>query len=180
MKEITFVTSNDNKVREAEQVLGMELNREKLDLDELQSMDLAPIIEHKARQAYNLVKRPIIVEDVGLYLDAWDGFPGPFVKWVYERIGYDVFPTLIPSDNRKVTWVVVYGYCDGETFKTFEGRVEGTIAAEKRGTDGWGFDPLFIPAGLDKTYAELGSVEKLKYSARQQALLKVKKYLVSR
>lgn len=180
MNDIVFVTSNDNKVREAEDILGFQLERENVDLDEIQEMDLAKIIEHKTRQAYEKLHKPIIAEDVGLYIDAWNGFPGPFIKWLLKTMGCDIFPKLLPDDNRKVKWVVMYGYYDGKDYRVFEGVINGEIAPELRGNDGWGFDPLFIPEGQTQTFAEMGPQQKYKFSARQRALLVLRDFLQSR
>jgi non-canonical purine NTP pyrophosphatase (RdgB/HAM1 family) len=177
MKNITFVTSNANKVREAEQVLGVDLKRKSIELEEIQSMDLKEIVGYKVKQAYKKLKQPVLAEDTGLYLDGWNGFPGPFIKWIKDVMGYDVFPKSIPQNKRGATWVTVYGYFDGKQLVTFEGKTKGSIALKPRGTDGWGFDVLFIPAGKNKTTAELGSIAKPKFSARYKALRKVKKYL---
>lgn len=177
MHNITFVTSNDNKVKEVERILGIKLRRENLDLPEIQAMNLKVIVEHKARGAYNILKKPLMVEDSGMYMDAWKGFPGPFIKWIHDTMGYDIFPTLLPSDNRKVTWRVRYAYCNGKELYSCEGATVGTVAEKERGTDGWGFDTLFIPKGETQTFAEAGPEFKFKYSARDRALKKLKKYL---
>ena len=177
MRHLTFVTSNDNKVWEAEHALGVKLRRATIELDEIQELDLSRIIEHKAKQAYSHLKRPVMVEDAGLYVKEWGGFPGPFIKWVQETIGYKKLPKLLPKRNRLAEWVVAYGLYDGKKFRAFEGKVRGTIAERPRGRDGWGFDPLFIPNGRRQTYAEMGPAEKMKISARQKALGKLRKFL---
>lgn len=179
MKQITFVTSNDNKLREAEAVLGVTLKRVSLELDELQSMDLRQIVTHKVRQAYERLGSPVIVEDAGLFLDAWQGFPGPFIKWVAETMGHEALIRALPTDNRAARWRVMYAYCNGNDCLVFEGEIAGTIAKEFRsGAGGWGFDPIFIPEGHDRTYAEMGEL-KLQFSARQRALEKLKNHLSS-
>ncbi len=178
MKEIVFVTGNANKLREAQEILGVKLTRHELDLDELQEMDLAKIIEHKTKQAYAILGQPVMVEDAGLYVEAWQGFPGPFIKWVDKTMGNVVFAQSVPADNRRATWVVMYGFFDGTTYKTFEGRVDGELTTELRGESGWGFDPLFIPEGATQTYAEMGPAAKYNYSARERALKKLRDYLV--
>lgn len=175
MANVVFATGNDNKFREAEQVLGITLQREKIELDELQEMDLRVIIEHKAKQAYDRLQRPVIVEDAGLYLNQWNGFPGPFIKWVAAVMTHAKMSEALGNGDRTATWIVLYGYYDGKQFHTFEGKISGTISSEKRdGDSAWGFDPWFIPEGHTTTYAEMGPTEKLKFSARQRALLALK------
>lgn len=178
MKELIFVTSNDNKAREVAATLGIAIKRVSLDLDEIQEMDLEKIIEHKAKQAYQKIKKPVLVEDDGLFVDDWNGFPGPFIKHLDATIGYDKFPKLVSKKNRKIEWVVAYGLYDGKKLHFFAGSLKGTLALSQRGKDGWGFDTLLIPEGYKKTTAELGGVVKLKISARRRALEKLKKFLV--
>jgi non-canonical purine NTP pyrophosphatase (RdgB/HAM1 family) len=177
MKELIFVTSNDNKAREVAATLGVPIKRVSLELDEIQEMDLKKIIDHKAKQAYHSLKKPVLVEDDGLFLDDWSGFPGPFIKHVHATIGYDKLPKLISRKNRRLEWIVAYGLYDGKNLHYFQGVLKGSLALSERGRDGWGFDTLLIPNGFTKTTAELGGVVKLKISARRKALEKVKRFL---
>lgn len=177
MKTITFVTSNKNKVREVEDILDIKLAQRSVDVDEIQDMDLLKIVEHKAKQAYSVIKKPVIVEDVGFYVDDWNGFPGPFIKWLHQTMGYDIFPKRILKSNRKAVWKIMYAYYDGRKFASFLGSLSGSIAHKQKGNDGWGFDTIFIPSGHKKTFAELGEAEKNKISARKKALMKLKKFL---
>ncbi len=180
LNDLIFVTSNDNKAREVETILGFPIQRAALELDEIQDMDLVKIVEHKARQAYEQLQKPILVEDTAFYIEAWNGFPGPFIKWVSETMGYEALPALVPKDNRKVEYKLVYGLYDGKDFKTFEASTNGTIPPEARGTYGWGLDLILIPEGQEKTMSEMTVEEKLanpKFSARRLGLGKLKEYL---
>lgn len=178
MQGVTFVTSNDNKYREVQGVLGVDLKRKSIELEEIQSMNLKEIVGYKVKQAYKKLHKSVIAEDTGLYVDAWNGFPGPFIKWVKDIVGYDIFPKSIPKNNRGATWVTVYAYYDGKELVLFEGKTKGSLATKQRGDNGWGFDVLFIPEGQTKTIAELGPESKHKFSARYKALKKLKKYLL--
>jgi len=164
MTPITFVTGNENKVREAVMILGDSITHVKLDLDEIQSMDLAVIVEHKARQAYAKLKRPVMVEDVSFEIEKWNGFPGPFVKWLREFMGYAELCRIL-GKNRKANWRVMYGYFDGKKFISATAVVSGSIAKSPR-RGGWGFDVVFIPNGQSKTLGEMGENGKIKFSAR--------------
>ncbi len=179
MKEIIFVTSNDNKAREAQAIIGMHVRRVNLDLDEIQSMDLNEIIDHKVRQAYAKLKKPVLVDDVSLNLKAWNGFPGPFSRFLGEAVGWNNLPKLLKGQKRTAKWICMLGYFDGKKVRTFIGGETGTIATAPRGKDGWGFDLVFIPARQRKTAAELGATFKKTKSARAQALNKVKRYLTT-
>lgn len=175
MKELIFVTGNDNKAREAAAVLGVAVRHVKLELEELQSMDLRVIVEHKARQAYEKIKQPVIIEDVSFEIKAWNGFPGPLIKWLHSIMGYDTLCRILGND-RRVDWLVMYGYYDGERFIEAVACVSGTIA-EKPREGGWGFDVIFIPDGQTKTLGELGAEGKIEFSARAQALKKMSQFL---
>ena len=180
MNKLIFVTGNDNKAREAAAVLGVDVKRVKLELEELQSMDLRVIVEHKARQAYAKVGEPLFIEDVALDIEQWKGFPGPLVRWINETIGFDNLPSVLKKGSRAVTWTVMVGYFDGQTLHSFSASEKGSIALAPRGTDGFGFDRIFIPRGHTKTVAELGEAIKNKQSARYLAFKKLRHFLSSR
>lgn len=176
MQPIIFVTSNENKFREAGRILNIDLAQKSLDLEEIQEMDLRKIIEHKAKQAYDVFKQPVVVEDAGLYIDAWSGFPGPFIKWIQKTMGYETMGSLLSKKDRSARWVVMVGYYDGERIHYFEGCIDGAIPRKPSGSHGWGFDAWFVPQGSRQTYAAMGPEEKMNYSARQQAFTKLKEY----
>lgn len=179
MKDLVYVTSNDGKAREAARLLGVNVQRASLELDELQSLDLARIVEHKARQAYKKLKKPVIVDDVSFEIDQWRGFPGPFAKWLDKTITYEQLPQLLRKENRTARWITMLGFFDGNIFKIFQGVEEGAIALRARGKDGYGFDPIFVRKGDARTVAELGFDIKQKYAARILALRKLKRFLSS-
>ena len=177
MKPVIFVTGNENKVREAEAVIGVHFTQRQHNLDEVQELDLKKVVEHKARQAYAIYKQPLIVEDVSFEIEQWRGFPGPFAKWLGKTIGYGELATTLKKGNRRALWRAMYAYNDGKQIRFFEGREQGSVAHKPRGTTGFGFDIIFIPAGKKKTVAELGPEQKAKTSARYLALCKLKKFL---
>lgn len=172
MTEIVFVTSNENKHREVESILDMSVKRVSLDLPEIQSMDLMDIIGAKLSVAYEKLQRPVIVEDTGLFLDAWHGFPGPFVKHALATMGNQGLVNALPKGDRTATWQVVYGYCNGGEPQYFVGEIAGKIS-DTVSEAGWGFDPIFIPDGETVTYGELGD-KKHEYSARKIAIEKLR------
>jgi non-canonical purine NTP pyrophosphatase (RdgB/HAM1 family) len=181
--KLTFVTSNDHKVKEAEGILGLPVERVKLDLDEIQSMDLRKVVEHKIRQAYAKLGfsvgtgQAVIVEDVSFAIKQLNGLPGPFIKWFENGVGSQGVADLLTKPDRSVLYVVGYGFFDGEKFLYTEGVLEGIIAKEPRGTEGFGFDTIFIPKGYEKTMSELGVAVKVKIGPRTLALLQLKEFL---
>lgn len=155
-----FITGNQNKADFLAKWLGVSLSHQKIDLDELQALDLHEISEHKARQAYALVQKPVLVEDVGLVFHALGKLPGPFIKWFLQELSLQqICDLLIGYDDRSATSMVCYCLYDGKTCRFFDGALEGTIAESPRGESGFGFDPIFIPSGSDRTHGEMNEAD---------------------
>ena len=90
LSELFFASSNENKFQEAERILtnlGVKVNFSKTTLEEIQSSSLSEIAEQKAISAYELIQKPVIIEDDGLFIDSLNGFPGPYSSYVYDTIG---------------------------------------------------------------------------------------------
>src|SRR3989338_8813147 len=85
--DITLITSNKDKLREAEQILGIKLKNVDLELDEIQELDAKKIAEHKVRQAFSSINKPVFVWDQSIYIDCLNGFPGPLIKWFWTQVG---------------------------------------------------------------------------------------------
>lgn len=178
MRKFVFISGNQHKADQLAQWLGAPVDHQKVDLDEIQSLDPRKIVEHKARQALAIVQRPVLVEDVALTFDALGKLPGPFIKWFIEEIGMDGICRLAAGlDNQKATASILYGFYDGEAFSCFAGEVRGTIAGTPHGEGGFGFDPVFIPEGYSLTRAELGDDAYEATSPRAAAIVKLKAFL---
>lgn len=178
--DLYFVTSNKGKVEEAKDILGLPIQIAELELDEIQSLDLHEIVRKKVQAAYQQVKKPVFVDDVGLFVEVWNGFPGPFIKFMRMSGDYDndlLLRMMRHEANRTVIARGVIGFYDGKRLETFEGEVKGVLTAEERGIEGWGFDPIFEPEGRGQTFAEMGNEEKNKISHRKRALEKFKAFL---
>ena len=180
--ELFFVSSNENKFQEAERILsnfGMQINFFKTTLEEIQSNDLNDIAEQKAINAYEIVKKPIIIEDDGLFIDSLNGFPGPYSSYVYDTIGNKGIMNLLEnSEVRDAKFVSIIAYCDNDCdVKLFESSIPGKISSiiEK---GGWGYDPIFIPDGESKTYANVS--DKDKFSHRSAALTKFSNWFLDK
>lgn len=164
-----LITGNPNKLREFQTLLSsvLELEMRSLDLDEIQSLDLHQIVEHKLKQAYQSIQEPVIVEDNSAELENLNGLPGPFIKFFEQRLGDDALYTL-SSEGTRAKIISTIGYFDGREVIIVDGIVEGSIVAP-RGAKGWGFDCCFVPDGHDQTYAELGPEIKSTISHRSVA-----------
>lgn len=178
MNNLIFITGNENKLREAKQILRVEIVSENLDLREIQDVDLEGVIKDKLMHAYKLIKKPVMVEDTGLFLSALNGFPGALVKQLLSRVGREGIVKLLEGfDDKSVVAKCAVGFTkDGKDLKVFIGEIEGNIV-KPRGESGFGWDPIFQPKGYDKTFAEMRSEEKNVISHRCKALKKFKEYL---
>ncbi len=153
-----FITGNQSKADYLAKTLGIQLEHHKVDLDEIQSKSLEEIVTHKVKQAYDILQKPVLVEDVSLGFDALGGLPGPFIKFFVEaEDGLEKLCRLLDGfDNRSAEAACVFGYYDGEQLELFRGSLRGTIAEQPRGENGFGWDKIFCPEGYGgKTRAEL-------------------------
>lgn len=168
MKPITLVTGNPHKLAELQQIFRPQLDllSAKLELDEIQSLDLHQIVRHKLLQAYAVVEAPVIVEDVSAELESLNGLPGPFVKFFEERLGRGALYKLGGESRAKITCCM--GYYDGTNESIVDGVIQGRIV-EPRSGEGFGFDFVFIPDGYNKTLSELGLNIKNSMSHRNKA-----------
>lgn len=179
---LTFVTSNEEKFREIQGSLAecpVIVERVALDLPEIQSMDPAVVAAYKARRAYEHVQTGhVLVEDTGLGIVAWQGYPGALIKWVLGSVGEEgLCRQLNDWDDRRAIATVVLCIFDGQELRTFSGEAEGTITPWPRGENGFGWDSIFQPAGSPITYGEMSREVKMQISMRTRALDTLKQYL---
>lgn len=180
--KLYLVTGNKHKLEEANDILksyGVRVEqapvREKL---EIQSNSLEEIAIYAARHAYKLMRVPLVVDDSGLFVDALNGFPGPYSSYVYKKIGYEGLLRLLEgADNRRACFKTVAALILPPVEKVFTGETCGVIAWEARGSHGFGFDPIFIPDGYKKTYAEMSPEEKNRISHRFKAFSKLGEWI---
>lgn len=174
MKDCVLITGNQGKVRELSRLLGVELHGQKVTLPELQATDVRIVAAAKAEAAYAQLHRPVIVDDTGLYLAAWGELPGALVAWFLDTVGCEgILKMLEGWDDRSARVVTALGYCDEHGVQVFDGEVAGSIALLPRGEHGFGYDPIFIPEGTGKTFAELTATEKDAVSMRARAAAKL-------
>jgi non-canonical purine NTP pyrophosphatase (RdgB/HAM1 family) len=178
MKKITFITGNPGKAEQLSKYLDHPAEHQKLDLDEIQSLELKDVLEHKVKQAYELLKTPVLVDDVALYITTLGDFPGPLIKWFEKATGYEKICSLLASETDKSAKAEVgVGYYDGTNLRLFFGDIKGSIALKPKGNGGFGWDVVFVPEGFDQTRAEMDEVDYDFTSPRRIALEKLKEYL---
>jgi non-canonical purine NTP pyrophosphatase (RdgB/HAM1 family) len=175
-----FVTSSEDKVKEASLVLPLPMKRIEVELHEIQTTDLEAIVRFKAEQAWRHVRAPVIVEDTALRFLAWQQLPGPFIKHFVENLGLlGIVDALSPSKDWRAEAITGVGYCVGGEVHYFEGRVKGLIVLPM-GREVFGWDAIFRPQGSGRTYAEMSREEKAAQSMRTLALRKLAAFLAER
>ena len=177
--EIYYATSNSGKFDEAQSCIKkyapfIELKQLEIEIEEIQSLDQKAIAIDKAKKAYDLLNKPLLVDDGGIFLDAYNQFPGTLTKFVYQGIGLEGILKLIEKNN-KAAFILTLAYTDGKIIEVFEGRCDGTIVTPKN------FDThsrlpygaIFKPNGCNKTYAEMYKTDDHeKYGYRFHAIKK--------
>ncbi|MFA5009701.1 MAG: non-canonical purine NTP pyrophosphatase [Patescibacteria group bacterium] len=178
MEKLTFITGNPAKAKYLGDYFHFPVDHLKLDLPEIQSTDLQTIVEDKVKRAFAITSTPVIVEDVSLIFHGMKALPGPLIKWFLETLGNNGLCKLVDGlNNRKATAKVMFAICDESGVHTFAGSMEGSISELPRGEMGFGWDPIFIPDGYDKTWAEMTDDEKHAVSMRKQALEQMSEFL---
>jgi non-canonical purine NTP pyrophosphatase (RdgB/HAM1 family) len=180
LSSLVFVTSNPGKAREASRFLGRPVEARALDLPEMQSLDFEEVAAAKARGAAEALGTAVLVEDSGLALAAWNGFPGPLTKWLTESVGEAGLARMLePFGDRRVEAVSVLAVArPGDSRVTVAvGRVPGVIAEAPRGRGGFGWDVIFVPEGESRTFAEMSAEEKDARSHRAKAFARLRELL---
>ncbi len=196
MKKILIASSNADKVKEIRTLVS--------DLKEYEIISPAdfgifPVVEEngftleensliKAKAFHKVFGYPVISDDTGLFTDALNGEPGVYsARYAGLDADYtDNYKKLlinlneVSGPNRKANFKSVICYLtEGDEYNFFEGICHGSISRDPKGDNGFGYDPVFIPDGFNKTFAELTEEEKNKISHRGNALRKLKEFLIN-
>ncbi len=179
MIKLNILTTNQGKAKEFIE-LGKELNVEVNIINqykmEIQSERLEDIALTAAILASIQLKDHVIVEDAGLFINSLRGFPGVYSNYVFKTIGIKGILKLLENVKDRSAYfksVIAFADMSKGIIRVFTGITEGHIAYEPRGTSGFGFDPIFIPKGYDRTFAEMSIKEKNKVSHRAKAFRKL-------
>lgn len=179
--DLVFITGNPDKLREAREILGenFQIHNKTIDTEEIQEIDGTRVVIKKAQDAFNLLKTPLFVEDTSFYIVAWKGLPGALIKWFLKSVGTTgILEMLKNYKNRNAIEQTAIAYHDGINTRIFEGSTNGIVSEKPAGSNGFGWDDIYIPAGSGKTQAEMTIEEKNKVSSRRKALEKLKEYLI--
>ena len=140
---------------------------------EIRADDVEAVAHKAAITAYDALKRPVVLDDSGLFVDALNGFPGTYSAYVLKTIGNaGILRLMNHFDERTAKFVTAVGYADGDVIQTFVGVMSGNIARTPAGEEGFGYDPIFIPQGETRTYAQMSLSEKVNASHRTKAFRK--------
>lgn len=184
--ELRFATGNTGKVREVREILAdLALSVEQLDVDVLEPQEVAlqEIARHKVEQAVEHTGGDafVMADDSGLFVEALDGFPGILSSQFDATVGHARLLRLLDDgDARDASFRVVIALYDpaDQDIHTFRGRCDGELV-EPRGTDGFGYDPIFLPDGHEMTFAE-DTAYKHEVSHRRAALDALRSHLARR
>ena len=199
--KIVFATNNQHKLQEIRDILGSEFEIVSLkdigcDVDIPETGNtLEENAMQKAQYVYDHYNLSCFADDTGLEVEALNGEPGVHSARYAEGTDHDseanmakLLRNLEGKDNRKARFRTVialiqkqdvcpYGCTSIKKVNRFEGIVDGSIATEKHGTAGFGYDPIFVPEGYNKSFAELGESIKNGISHRARAVAKLAEYL---
>jgi len=183
MDELFFISNNIHKFREIKSILKDRINKIELkfykyNIVEIQEENIRKIAIEKSISAYNIIKKPIIIEDDGLFIKSLNGFPGQYSSFVFKSIGNrGIIKLLKGNSDRSAVFKSIFVYNNGNITKIFRGQIKGTISTTIT-TGGWGFDPIFIPHTKSITFGKLDESNiKNEFSHRKIALDKVVNWL---
>lgn len=187
-KFVFFATHNIHKFNEARTVLAefnINVGMLKVKNSEVQSDSLKEIAQKSAFEIFNLYRLPILVEDSGLFVEALNGFPGPYAEYVYKTIGNAGLLTIMEKiKNRKAIFRSAIAYCNNDKTDPFffKGEIFGTIAKKEpnvESVNSFGFDPIFYPENDSKSFAQMSIFEKNLLSHRAMAFRKFARWYIN-
>ena len=175
------MTTNDGKFKEVSEMFaakGVELERLNRSYPEIQADTIGEVVE------YGLNTIPpdegdVLIDDSGLFIEKLGGFPGVYSSFVYRTLGCQgILKIMLGWKLRDARFETCFGLRLGEEVKIFHGKVDGAITTEMRGKGGFGYDPIFVPKGQRKTFAQMTVEEKNSMSHRGRAARSVVRFLL--
>ncbi len=167
-----IVTHNKNKYMEYRELFereNIEIEWINLEYPEIQADELEEIVKFSINYLIDRIEKPFFIEDAGLFIKTLNGFPGPYSSYVHKKIGNrGILKLMENKNNRDAEFRAVIGYYDG-SIHIFSGSVMGKISFEEKGKNGFGYDPIFVPEGSNKTFAQMDIDEKNNFSHRRKA-----------
>lgn len=181
---IAFVTTNEGKFREVSAKLAeahAKIVHEDRPYPEIQTDRLEKVVRFAATILDDQIRGDYLIDDSGLFLEEFGGFPGVYSSYVYKRLGCAGLLKLLDGvRNRAARFETVFLLRTADEHEVFHGECRGSIADRERGTGGFGFDPIFVPEGATKTFAEMTVTEKNAVSHRAKAVDALLEHLTAR
>jgi len=176
LSKIHFITSNQGKFKEAKaqiEPLGYELVQENIDYPEVQADTLDEVTMFGMDHLSEVVRGDFLIEDSGLFIGPLEGFPGVYSAYVMKTVGNPgILKLMGDRDERDAVFRSCFGYFSTSKGTTVvSGECKGTISRQERGSGGFGYDPIFIPEGHKRTFAEMPVDEKNGISHRGRAMI---------
>ncbi|HEX9721688.1 MAG TPA: RdgB/HAM1 family non-canonical purine NTP pyrophosphatase [Candidatus Paceibacterota bacterium] len=181
--KVTFVTTNKHKFQEVQDILknyAIELEHLDMEYEENHDSSLDEIARSAAKKLAEKLQKPVVLEDTGLFFEAYNNFPGALPKFVIHSIGFKGIFKLLQGESRKAYFKTMAAFCQpGQEPVLFEGIMRGEIAEEihNQDKDEMPYDKIFIPKGKTKTISDMTLEEKNSFSQRAQAFRKFGEYL---
>lgn len=182
MKTLYFITSNKGKALEAKtkfSKINVKIIQKNLGYPEIQADSLEEVALFGAEDVKKRFDQPFFLEDAGLFIDALGGFPGVYSAYVFYRIGCDGVLKLMDNvDQRRARFRSVIAYGEpGKKPRLFVGECTGALSRRVIGDHGFGYDPIFIPDGETRTFGQMETEEKNRFSHRGKSLEKLMIFL---
>jgi XTP/dITP diphosphohydrolase len=181
-RSVYFLTQNKGKFLEAAQVaaaFGVHLKHLNIAKQEIQADRLTEIATFASKTAARSRDKAVVSEDAGLFIDALKGFPGPYSSYVFKSIGIrGILKLMRGMKGRTARFSAAVAYCEPNKRPfCFTGTVKGFVSKDQRGSQGFGFDPIFVANDSDgRTFAEMGINEKNTLSHRAKAFAKFSRW----
>ncbi|MDP7457338.1 MAG: non-canonical purine NTP pyrophosphatase [Candidatus Woesearchaeota archaeon] len=181
--KINLVTTNPKKVeaiRIAMKEFNIEVDHIDMDYPEDKEGTMQDLVKKAVKDLAEQLQKPIVIEDTGLYFEAFDNFPGMFPKFIYQSIGFKGIQKLLDGENRGAYFLIVVGYCEpGKDPVLFEGELKGKILPDifEAREPKFPYDTIFVPEGYDKTMSDISLEERNKFGHRGKAFRKLGEYL---
>ncbi len=181
--KLYLATKNGHKVTEINEIMKkfkIKVEQLAVEKEEPSDMTIQEVAAYSAQKIANQCKKTVIVDDTGIFFEAYKDFPGSRPKFVFESIGYDGIFRLLKGKNTKAYFLTAAAYArPGKEPKLFEGRSNGRIALKVYNPkkDRMPYERIFIPDGFNKTLSDLSLEEKNKISHRAKAFQKLGRWL---
>lgn len=181
---VILVTGNQQKAFEIKRAVaqyGITVSHRSFDIPEIQAQTLEEVITNKVEQAYARIKRPVVVDDTGIFFQGYRHFPGVYCRFVFMNLGFKgLLKLMYPGQKAYFSSFLAFKGSAKEAPVLFNGKCFGTLTTTIRGVvkQKMPYDTIFIPKGDTRTFAEMGIEDKQRYDHRSKAVKKFAQYYV--